>query len=150
VVSHSTPPPGSQDFSLQLDSVILLLLARFSAKLGSSRLSLFVSWIWSCSEAACLSGSVNMDRSILTLRLDGDKLSENSKSRPILNTKIGGDKILSELIEEIDFLALGLPEAAILSGTPNASVLIGSFFCPCLDKSGEHRFWILFCRRTEC
>jgi hypothetical protein len=32
---------------------------------------------------------------------------------------------LSELIEEIDFLALGLPEAVILSGTPNASFLIG-------------------------
>jgi hypothetical protein len=68
----------------------------------------------------------------------------------ILNTKIGGDEILSELIEEIDFLALGLPEAEILSGTPNASVLIGSLFCPCLDKYGEHRFLILFCRRTEC
>ncbi len=33
------------------------------------------------------------------------------------NTRIGGEKILSELIDENDFRALGLPEAAVLTGS---------------------------------
>jgi hypothetical protein len=49
---------------------------------------------------------------VLTLRWTEINFRKE-KSRPILNTQIGGDKILSELIEEIDFLALGLPAAAI-------------------------------------